>query len=142
MTPTQQSPVTELLVGSHYIQFQRRLRDTLNCYAKYLFLPERGQVILGDLNHWAQGWIDWNILLDMDGGPTHPGPGECEGLIKCGDDAMIIADTTFANTTVGTHLPDKICAEGGVVTVAWSRGGMFCDKSFSIVAFRYVKSTV
>lgn len=28
-------------------------------------------------------------------GPTHPGrlPDECEGLIKCGDDAMVIADT-------------------------------------------------
>jgi len=60
-----------------------------------------GHVILGDLNHWAQGWIDWNVLLDLKGGPTHPGPQECEGLIKCGDDAMIIAGTTYANSTGG-----------------------------------------
>jgi len=60
-----------------------------------------GHVILGDLNHWAQGWIDWNILLDMRGGPTHPAPGECEGLIECGDDAMMIANTTFRDPSTG-----------------------------------------
>jgi glucosylceramidase len=54
-----------------------------------------GHVILGDINHWAQGWIDWNVLLDREGGPTHPGPKECEGVVKCGDDAMMIADTAF-----------------------------------------------
>lgn len=37
----------------------------------------------------------------MRGGPTHPGPAECEGVVACGDDAMIIADTTFANKTAG-----------------------------------------
>ena len=39
---------------------------------------------------------DWNILLDQHGGPDHGDPtGElCEGLIPCGSDAMLIADTT------------------------------------------------
>lgn len=39
---------------------------------------------------------DWNILLDQHGGPDHGDPtGElCEGLIQCGSDAMLIADTT------------------------------------------------
>jgi glucosylceramidase len=23
------------------------------------------------LNHWATGWIDWNIALDTSGGPTY-----------------------------------------------------------------------
>jgi glucosylceramidase len=27
--------------------------------------------ILGDLNNWAVGWVDWNMLLDIQGGPNH-----------------------------------------------------------------------
>lgn len=27
--------------------------------------------ILGDLNAWSAGWVDWNLLLDMQGGPNH-----------------------------------------------------------------------
>lgn len=23
-----------------------------------------------DLNHWVQGWVEWNLALDMTGGPT------------------------------------------------------------------------
>ncbi|RWS20223.1 glucosylceramidase-like protein, partial [Leptotrombidium deliense] len=26
--------------------------------------------ILKDLNHWSTGWVDWNIALDLNGGPT------------------------------------------------------------------------
>jgi len=39
---------------------------------------------------------DWNILLNEHGAPDHGDPtGElCEGLIPCGSDAMLIADTT------------------------------------------------
>ena len=29
--------------------------------------------IIGDLNHWAVGWTDWNIALDAQGGPNHLG---------------------------------------------------------------------
>lgn len=29
--------------------------------------------IIGDLNHWAVGWTDWNIALDERGGPNHLG---------------------------------------------------------------------
>ena len=29
--------------------------------------------IIGDLNNWTQGWIDWNIALDEIGGPNHVG---------------------------------------------------------------------
>ncbi len=29
--------------------------------------------IINDLNHWAAGWVDWNILLDEQGGPNHVG---------------------------------------------------------------------
>ncbi|WP_067619857.1 glycoside hydrolase family 30 protein [Alicyclobacillus acidiphilus] len=40
--------------------------------------------ILGDLNHWACGWVDWNLVLDEQGGPNHVGN-------FC--DAPVIADT-------------------------------------------------
>jgi glucosylceramidase len=41
--------------------------------------------IIQDLNHWAVGWVDWNMLLDEKGGPNHVG-NYCS--------APIIADTT------------------------------------------------
>ena len=38
--------------------------------------------IIGDLNHWASGWIDWNMLLQAtDGGPFHWRGGVCEAPI-------------------------------------------------------------
>jgi len=40
--------------------------------------------IIQDLNHWAVGWVDWNMLLDQIGGPNHVG-NYCS--------APIIADT-------------------------------------------------
>ncbi|KAI9140764.1 glycoside hydrolase [Paraphysoderma sedebokerense] len=27
--------------------------------------------IIGDLNNWAVGWVDWNFVLDLQGGPNH-----------------------------------------------------------------------
>ena len=50
--------------------------------------------LLGDLNNWSVGFIDWNIILDDFGGPNHGDPTGylCEGLLKCGSDAMLIAD--------------------------------------------------
>ncbi|OWZ23287.1 Glucosylceramidase [Phytophthora megakarya] len=32
-----------------------------------------GHNILSDLNNYAAGWIDWNLLLDHTGGPNHKG---------------------------------------------------------------------
>jgi glucosylceramidase len=32
-----------------------------------------GRHILNDLNRWTVGWIDWNLLLDEQGGPNHVG---------------------------------------------------------------------
>lgn len=40
--------------------------------------------IIGDLNNWLEGWIDWNIVLNEQGGPNHVGN-------YC--DAPIIVDT-------------------------------------------------
>ena len=43
-----------------------------------------GHDIIGNLNNWMNGWTDWNIVLDEQGGPNHVGN-------FC--DAPIIADT-------------------------------------------------
>lgn len=29
--------------------------------------------IIGDVNNWTAGWIDWNMVLDIQGGPNHVG---------------------------------------------------------------------
>lgn len=29
--------------------------------------------MIGDFNNWQEGWIDWNIVLDENGGPNHVG---------------------------------------------------------------------
>ncbi len=29
--------------------------------------------IIGCINHWVSGWIDWNVVLDSGGGPNHVG---------------------------------------------------------------------
>lgn len=48
-------------------------------------LGERyAHAMLNDLNAWTEGWIDWNLLLDEQGGPNHVG-NYCS--------APIIADT-------------------------------------------------
>lgn len=30
-----------------------------------------GRNIIGDFNHWSRGWIDWNLVLNEEGGPNH-----------------------------------------------------------------------
>ena len=41
--------------------------------------------IIVSLDHWVSGWVDWNIVLDQEGGPNHAGN-------HCG--APIMIDTT------------------------------------------------
>jgi len=43
-----------------------------------------GHDIIGDLNNWTVGWVDWNMVLDERGGPNH---------VNNFCDAPIIADT-------------------------------------------------
>lgn len=50
--------------------------------------------ILRDLNNWAEGWIDWNMLLDFTGGPSSQHLGQVKDLGNC--DSPIRANfTTF-----------------------------------------------
>ena len=43
-----------------------------------------GRNIIGDMNNWCKGYLDWNIVLDQTGGPNH---------VNNLCDAPIIADT-------------------------------------------------
>jgi glucosylceramidase len=49
--------------------------EATNCPGVSLGDWSRGEVygwdIIGDLNSWSAGWVDWNLLLDMEGGPNH-----------------------------------------------------------------------
>ena len=49
--------------------------------------------MINDLNHWTEGWVDWNLVLDEQGGPNHVG-NYCS--------APIIADTTICDLS-GLH---------------------------------------
>jgi glucosylceramidase len=42
--------------------------------------------IIVSLNHWMEGWVDWNVVLDKNGGPNHVGN-------FCGAPIMIDVDT-------------------------------------------------
>eukprot|EP01102_Stenamoeba_stenopodia_P021005 TRINITY_DN8360_c0_g1_i2.p1 TRINITY_DN8360_c0_g1~~TRINITY_DN8360_c0_g1_i2.p1 ORF type:complete len:541 (-),score=113.19 TRINITY_DN8360_c0_g1_i2:46-1668(-) len=64
---------------------------TLEAYWKQTDKWLQGQYyaidIIGDLNNWAMGWIDWNFLLDVDGGPQHS-LGPCDAPIRANYDTQ------------------------------------------------------
>ncbi|NNF17163.1 MAG: glycosyl hydrolase, partial [Gammaproteobacteria bacterium] len=48
--------------------------------------------IIVSLNHWMEGWIDWNVVLDRHGGPNHVGN-------FCGAPIMIDTETGYVYYT-------------------------------------------
>ncbi|MGK0271895.1 MAG: glucosylceramidase [Cocleimonas sp.] len=48
--------------------------------------------IIVSINHWLSGWIDWNIVLDKNGGPNHVGN-------FCGAPIMIDTDSSYVYYT-------------------------------------------
>lgn len=46
---------------------------TLQTYAEFRFGEGYAHDIIGDLNAGSSGWIDWNLVLDISGGPNHVG---------------------------------------------------------------------
>ncbi len=48
--------------------------------------------IIVSLDHWMRGWIDWNIVLDKDGGPNHVGN-------FCGAPIMIDTESQYVYYT-------------------------------------------
>ena len=39
-------------------------------HPKYVPVYRYARDIIGCMNHWVQGWIDWNMVLDTEGGPN------------------------------------------------------------------------
>jgi len=54
-----------------------------------------GSEIMADLNAGAAGWIDWNMLLDMQGGPNHVG-NYCFALLHASDDGQLVYTPSYA----------------------------------------------
>jgi glucosylceramidase len=40
-------------------------------HPKYVPVYRYAQDIIGCLNNWVEGWVDWNMILDRQGGPNH-----------------------------------------------------------------------
>ena len=53
--------------------------------------------IIVSLNNWMTGWIDWNVVLDKDGGPNHVGN-------FCGAPIMIDVDRDYVYYTPVFHV--------------------------------------
>jgi len=70
-------PQFENVAATHAVDPTKHLLATeaCNCGGVHLGDWSRGESygidILGDLNNWAEGWVDWNIVLNPQGGPNH-----------------------------------------------------------------------
>jgi len=42
-------------------------------YGSILRAERKAHDIMQDLNNWSVGWVDWNLLLNFEGGPNHVG---------------------------------------------------------------------
>ena len=54
-----------------------------------------GSEIMADLAAGSAGWIDWNMLLDMQGGPNHVG-NYCFALLHASDDGQLVYTPSYA----------------------------------------------
>ena len=54
-----------------------------------------GRNIIGDLNHFAVGWIDWNLVLDEQGGPNHVGNFCDAPILADGKSNTLIYESSF-----------------------------------------------
>jgi glucosylceramidase len=54
----------ELTTTSENAVFNGYLGSWSNC-------ERYGRNIIGDFNNWSRGWIDWNLVLNEEGGPNH-----------------------------------------------------------------------
>jgi len=70
-------PQFENLAAAHNVAPNKFLLATEACNCPGVQLgnwpraESYGYDIIGDLNNWAIGWTDWNILLNPQGGPNH-----------------------------------------------------------------------
>lgn len=47
--------------------------DTAGDHPMYVPVHRYARNIIVSLDHWVTGWVDWNIVLDQEGGPNHVG---------------------------------------------------------------------
>jgi len=93
-------PQFDNVLATHNIDPSKHLLATeaCNCGGVHLGDWSRGESygidILGDLNNWSEGWVDWNIVLNPQGGPNH---------VNNFCDAPIIADAS--KQTVEFNVP-------------------------------------
>lgn len=50
--------------------------------------------IIGDLNNWSEGYIDWNLVLDENGGPNHAG-NFCEAPIMLDGKGGLVMNPSY-----------------------------------------------
>lgn len=50
--------------------------------------------IIGDLNNWSEGYIDWNLVLDEQGGPNHAG-NFCEAPVMLDGNGGIVFKPSY-----------------------------------------------
>ena len=73
---TQTDPFTDMKV-THEAYPEQHLIHTEACAEggphpnDYAVGERYGHDIIGCLNNWTEGWIDWNLVLDTKGGPNH-----------------------------------------------------------------------
>jgi len=70
------SPQYENLAKAHRMVPDKFLLNTEACHCppdigNWEFGETYGYDIINVLNNWSVGWTDWNILLDLQGGPNH-----------------------------------------------------------------------
>lgn len=84
--------------------------------------------IIVSLNHWLNGWIDWNIVLDKNGGPNHVGN-------FCGAPIMIDTDTQYVYYTpvfyILAQFSKTIRPGDKVVAVSQKTSDSLTDKFYS-----------
>ena len=84
--------------------------------------------IIVSLNHWLNGWIDWNIVLDKNGGPNHVGN-------FCGAPIMIDTDTQYVYYTpvfyILAQFSKTIRPGDKVVDVSQKTSDSLTDKFYS-----------
>lgn len=66
-------------------------------HPKYTPVHRYARDIIVGLNHWLEGWVDWNIVLDRHGGPNHVGN-------FCGAPIMIDTNTQDIYVTPIFHV--------------------------------------
>jgi glucosylceramidase len=105
-----------------------------------------GRSLINDLNRWTVGWIDWNLLLDMHGGPNHVGNFCSAPLLADGPAGVVHLQPSYAAlghfarfVRPGAHR--VLCAatrealectafvnpDGSRVVVVMNRGDAACD---------------